>query len=86
MNRAQFLWLLALALALVFLALQPLQSFAIFGSDTGEYFRLTSDLVTTGHIPLTSYNGWGFAYQDFPGIFLVAARRRSRRESIPSRR
>jgi hypothetical protein len=72
MNRAQFLWLVALALALVFLALQPLQSFAIFGSDTGEYFRLTSDVVTTGHIPLTSYNGWGFAYQDFPGIFLVA--------------
>jgi hypothetical protein len=72
MNRAQFLWLLALALAAVFLVLQPLQTFAIFGSDTGEYFRLTSDVVTSGHVPLTSYNGWGFAYQDFPGIFLIA--------------
>jgi hypothetical protein len=72
MNRAHLLWLLALALALIFLALQPLQTFALFGSDTGEYYRLTSDLVTTGHLPLSTYNGWGFAYQDFPGIFLVA--------------
>jgi len=72
MNRAHLLWLASLALALVFLALQPLQTFAIFGSDTGEYFRLTSDVVTTGHVPLAGYTGWGFAYQDFPGIFLIS--------------
>ncbi|MCI4360145.1 MAG: hypothetical protein L3J91_00415 [Thermoplasmata archaeon] len=72
MKKAPFLWLIALGLALVVLALEPLQSFAIFGSDTGEYFRLTSDVVTTGHVPLVGYNGWGFAYQDFPGIFVVA--------------
>lgn len=73
MNRAHLLWLLALVLALVFVALEPMLSFALFGSDTGEYYRLTASLVTSGHVPLTNYAGWGSAYQDFPGIFLVSA-------------
>lgn len=73
MNRATVLWLGALVLLLVFLALEPLGTFPIFGSDTGEYYRLTADLVTTGHLPLTSYPGWGYGYQDFPGIYVVAA-------------
>ena len=66
-------FLVGLALLLVFLALEPYLSYAIFGSDTGEYYRLTASLVTTGHIPLGSaYGGWGTAYPDFPGIFLLA--------------
>ncbi|HEY6238283.1 MAG TPA: hypothetical protein VIZ68_03755, partial [Thermoplasmata archaeon] len=73
MNRAQLLWLLALALALVFVALEPLLTFPIFGSDTGEYYRLTAALSSTGHLPLTSYAGWGSAYQDFPGIFVLSS-------------
>ncbi len=66
------LWLGALIALLVFLALEPLGQFALFGSDTGEYYRLTATLVTTGHIPRgIHYLGWGTAYPDFPGIFLL---------------
>ncbi|MGA7923080.1 MAG: hypothetical protein WCA77_03805 [Thermoplasmata archaeon] len=73
LDRVNALWLLALALLLVFVALQPLLTFPVFGSDTGEYYRLTLTLVTTGHVaPGTSYPGWGSAYNDFPGIFFVA--------------
>ncbi len=73
MNRATGLFLLAAAILAVALYLAPLGPFAIFGSDTGEYYRLTAALLTTGHDPLASYGGWGFAYQDFPGIFLLSA-------------
>ncbi len=67
------LWLGALALLVVFLALEPYLSFSLFGSDSGEYFRITSSLVLTGHIPTgAAYTGWGTAYPDFPGIYLVA--------------
>ncbi|MGP8077908.1 MAG: hypothetical protein ACLQD8_02875 [Thermoplasmata archaeon] len=67
------LWLVGLAFLLVFLALEPYLSFSVFGSDTGEYYRLTSDLVTSGTLPYgASYGGWGTAYPDFPGIFVLA--------------
>jgi hypothetical protein len=67
-------WLVSLCLLLVFLALEPLLSFSLFGSDTGEYYRLTSALVSGGHLPTGSgYLGWGFAYPDFPGIFVLSA-------------
>lgn len=63
----------AVGLLLVFLALEPYLSYALFGSDSGEYFRLTSDLVTAGTVPHgAAYTGWGTAYPDFPGIFLLA--------------
>jgi hypothetical protein len=68
------LLLAGLALLLVFLALEPFLSFAVFGSDTGEYYRLTADLVATGSIPHgAAYPGWGSAYPDFPGMLLLAA-------------
>jgi len=72
--RPETLLLLAgLALLLVFLALEPFLSYALFGSDTGEYYRLTVDLVTTGTLPHgAAYAGWGSAYPDFPGIYLLA--------------
>ncbi|MCI4337473.1 MAG: hypothetical protein L3K17_09880, partial [Thermoplasmata archaeon] len=70
LERAHLLWLAALALLSVFLVLQPLANFALFGSDTGEYYRLTQDLVTSGRIPTSGYAGWGSAYPDFPGIYL----------------
>ncbi|MGA8711077.1 MAG: hypothetical protein ACLP8Y_09780 [Thermoplasmata archaeon] len=67
------LLLSGLALLLVFLALEPYFSYAVFGSDTGEYYRLTVDLVTTGSLPHgAAYAGWGSAYPDFPGIYLIA--------------
>ncbi|HTP56081.1 MAG TPA: hypothetical protein VML53_05395 [Thermoplasmata archaeon] len=67
------LWLAGLGLLLVFLALEPYLSFSVFGSDTGEYYRLTSDLVATGTLPYGAhYLGWGSAYPDFPGIYVLA--------------
>ncbi|HLY76325.1 MAG TPA: hypothetical protein VKT21_00380 [Thermoplasmata archaeon] len=74
MNRTEFVWLLATACVLVFLALEPLLSFAVFGSDTGEYYLLTATLVSTGHFAAQYpvYQGWGSAYPDFPGIFTIA--------------
>jgi hypothetical protein len=63
----------AVAFLLVFLALEPFLSYALFGSDTGEYYRLTNDLLTTGTLPHGSaYAGWGTSYPDFPGIYLLA--------------
>ncbi|MCI4368969.1 MAG: hypothetical protein L3K09_05345 [Thermoplasmata archaeon] len=73
MSRSTFLFLLSLLSFLLFLALEPLLGFSLFGSDTGEYYRLTAGLVGTGHIPTGSaYGGWGFGYPDFPGTFLLA--------------
>jgi hypothetical protein len=67
------LLLAGLTLLLVFLALEPFLSYALFGSDTGEYYRLTTDLVSTGSLPHgAAYAGWGSAYPDFPGIYLLA--------------
>ena len=72
--RLETLFFLAgLALVLVFVALEPYLSYAVFGSDSGEYYRLTATLLSTGHLPLgATYGGWGTAYPDFPGIFLLA--------------
>jgi hypothetical protein len=73
-NRTEFVWLLAVACVLGFLALEPLLSFALFGSDTGEYYLLTATLVSTGHFAaqFPAYQGWGTGYPDFPGMYVVA--------------
>jgi hypothetical protein len=75
MNRSTFCWLLGLACLLIFLGLEPLLSFALFGSDTGEYYWLTAHLIDAGHLApaAPAYPGWGSAYPSFPGIFLLAA-------------
>lgn len=73
MRRETLFWLGAAGALAVFLSLAPYLSFSLFGSDSGEYFRLTSALVTSGHLPTgAAYIGWGTAYPDFPGIFLLA--------------
>jgi len=67
------LLLAGISTLLVFLALEPFLAYALFGSDTGEYYRLTADLVATGTLPHgAAYTGWGTAYPDFPGIYLLA--------------
>lgn len=73
LERAHLFWLAALVFLSIFLVLEPLGSFALFGSDTGEYYRLTQELVAGGHLATSNYAGWGSAYPDFPGIFLVTA-------------
>jgi hypothetical protein len=72
-NRSAFVWLLATACVLVFLGLEPLLSFSLFGSDTGEYYVLTATLVSTGHFApqYPAYLGWGTGYPDFPGMFAL---------------
>ncbi|HUI38334.1 MAG TPA: hypothetical protein VLY85_01750 [Thermoplasmata archaeon] len=69
----EFLWLFALLSASVFLILEPLIGFPVFGSDTGEYFRLSQSVALTGHLPGGAYGGWGSAYPDFPGLFVLVA-------------
>ncbi len=59
------------ALALV-LRLSPLTRFVYFGSDVGEYFRISSGLTATGHVALP-YAGWGVTYPYFPGMFFLVA-------------
>ena len=67
------LCLVGLSALLVVLVLEPLLSFVLFGSDSGEYYRLTATLLATGHLPHgAAYGGWGTAYPDFPGIYLLA--------------
>jgi hypothetical protein len=68
--------LAAICLALV-AVLAPLGTFFLFGSDTGEYYRLTETLLAQGRLPVGvsysgGYAGWGFAYPDFPGLFVLA--------------
>ena len=73
MRRETALFLGGLATLLVVLAVEPYISFSLFGSDSGEYYTLTHALVSTGHLPHgAAYVGWGTAYPDFPGIFLLS--------------
>ncbi len=72
-RRETALFLGGLATLLVVLAVEPYISFSLFGSDSGEYYTLTHALVSTGHLPHgAAYVGWGTAYPDFPGIFLLS--------------
>ncbi|HEV2316912.1 MAG TPA: hypothetical protein VGV89_04985 [Thermoplasmata archaeon] len=71
------LLLLSLLCFAAFALLEPLIGFAVFGSDSGEYYRLTQILLAQGHLPVGGaydggYGGWGYGYPDFPGLFLVA--------------
>jgi 4-amino-4-deoxy-L-arabinose transferase-like glycosyltransferase len=65
-------WVLISLAAVFFLAilmrLYPLTQFAIWGSDSGEYYSIIGQLTKDGYIS-TDYNGWGFAYPYFPGMF-----------------
>jgi 4-amino-4-deoxy-L-arabinose transferase-like glycosyltransferase len=65
-------WVLISLAAVFFLAilmrLYPLTQFAIWGSDSGEYYSIIGQLTKDGYIK-TDYNGWGFAYPYFPGMF-----------------
>lgn len=74
MERSDLAWLASGILLVVFVALDPLLTYPVFGSDTGEYYNLTSALLHFGHLPQGSaYAGWGFAYSEFPGLFEVSA-------------
>jgi len=48
----------------------PLTSYAVWGSDTGEYYYLTNSLIENNYISF-DYSGWGFGYPYFPGMFVL---------------
>jgi hypothetical protein len=62
-----------ISLAVIFfsallLRLYPITQYEIWGSDSGEYFRISNQLVGDGYVD-TDYDGWGFGYPYFPGMF-----------------
>jgi hypothetical protein len=66
-------WFLGVVLLLGILTrIHPAIRFAVWGSDSGEYFFLTQQLVQTGRISF-EYDGWGLAYPYFPGMFTLSA-------------
>src|SRR2546428_7514405 len=67
--------LAVVALALV-LRLSPLTRFVYFGSDVGEYFRISRGLITTGHVVLP-YPGWGSRTRTSQGCSSSSRARRS---------
>jgi hypothetical protein len=53
--------------------LYPLRTYALWGSDNGEYYYLSEELYYEGGIDAASYPGWGKTYPYFPGMFIVVA-------------
>lgn len=68
-----YLLLLAVFLLAVCIRLLPLRTYALFGSDSGEYYYLSEELYETGSIDTSSYPGWGRTYPYFPGMFVVVS-------------
>ncbi|HET6405255.1 MAG TPA: hypothetical protein VFH78_11460 [Candidatus Thermoplasmatota archaeon] len=65
-------WLLAAVFLLGLLTrLHPAVRYGVWGSDSGEYYFLTKQLVETGRV-LFDYDGWGLAYPYFPGMFALS--------------
>ncbi len=48
----------------------PLTQYTIWGSDSGEYYYITTQLNSDGYVD-TDYDGWGFGYPYFPGMFYL---------------
>jgi hypothetical protein len=67
-------WVLISIIAIFFLAifmrLFPLTQYEIWGSDSGEYYYISTQLAGDGFVS-TDYNGWGLGYPHFPGMFYL---------------
>lgn len=63
--------LLAVFLVAAAIRIYPLFQYELWGSDTGEYYYITDQLVSDGYVS-TDYEGWGFAYPNFPGMYYIA--------------
>lgn len=55
----------------IFMRLFPLTQYEIWGSDTGEYYQITTQLSSDGYVS-TDYDGWGFGYPYFPGMYYLS--------------
>ena len=64
--------LLAVIVLGLTLRLSPLTRFVYFGSDVGEYYRISRGVLATGQVALP-YPGWGATYPYFPGMFFLVA-------------
>jgi 4-amino-4-deoxy-L-arabinose transferase-like glycosyltransferase len=71
MKKWVLLSLFAIFFLAVFLRLFPLTQYAIWGSDSGEYYYITTQLTSDGYVS-TDYDGWGFGYPYFPGMFYLS--------------
>ncbi|UCG69094.1 MAG: hypothetical protein JSV09_15130 [Thermoplasmata archaeon] len=72
MKKWVLLSLIVVFFVAIFIRLFPLTQYEIWGSDTGEYFQITSQLSSDGYVS-TDYDGWGFGYPYFPGIYYLSA-------------
>ncbi|MDY6985852.1 MAG: hypothetical protein SVE93_05575 [Candidatus Thermoplasmatota archaeon] len=70
MDKRYFL-LLGIFFLAVAIRLYPLHTYALWGSDNGEYYYIAEELYETGGIDASSYPGWGKTYPYFPGMFAV---------------
>lgn len=70
MKKWVWLTLLTIIFFAVLIRLLPLTQYAVWGSDTGEYYYLTETLIEDGKMA-EEYDGWGFGYPYFPGMFYI---------------
>lgn len=70
MKKWVLLALFAVFFLAIFIRLYPLTQYMIWGSDSGEYYYISSQLASDGYIS-TDYDGWGFGYPYFPGMFYI---------------
>ncbi len=77
MKRWVKMTLIGLILLSVLVHLYPLNNYAIWGSDTGEYYALSEAAAEDGRPWPASdrgeYEGWGHAYPFFPSTYLMAS-------------
>jgi len=66
-----YVLLFAVFLLAVGIRLLPLRTYALWGSDSGEYYYISEELYETGSIDASAYPGWGRTYPYFPGMFVV---------------
>jgi hypothetical protein len=72
MKKWELLSLFAIFFVAIFIRLYPLTQYEIWGSDTGEYYAITTQLSSDGYVS-TDYEGWGFGYPYFPGMYYLSA-------------
>ncbi len=68
-----YLSIVGIFLFSMFLRLEPLIYSPMWGSDYGEYYYLSSYLISNHHLLLNNYGGWGFGYPYFPGMFVIVS-------------
>ncbi len=71
MKKWVILSLFAIFFLAVFMRLFPLTQYAVWGSDSGEYYHITTQLISDGYVS-TDYEGWGFGYPYFPGMYYLS--------------